>query len=113
MARRDAHGLCTIDRPAPETIPSDPVAWLRQLGGPTAIRLSGRDRSRCRTVVTLLHGNEPSGVRALHGWLREHVYAPGRTFTPNELVQRATGQEMTAAPYLAYLRGKYTDLYGL
>ncbi|GGK96965.1 carboxypeptidase M32 [Deinococcus radiotolerans] len=49
----------------------------------------------------------------LHGWLREHVYAPGRTFTPNELVVRATGQGMTAAPYLAYLRGKYTDLYSL
>ena len=49
----------------------------------------------------------------LHGWLSEHVYAPGRTFTPNELVERATGQGMTAAPYLTYLRGKYTDLYGL
>lgn len=49
----------------------------------------------------------------LHDWLREHVYAPGRTFTPNELVQRATGQGMTAAPYLTYLRGKYAGLYGL
>ncbi|UBV42179.1 carboxypeptidase M32 [Deinococcus taeanensis] len=49
----------------------------------------------------------------LHGWLREHVYAPGRTFTPNGLLERATGQGMTPQPYVAYLRGKYEALYGL
>jgi len=32
--------------------------------------LEGRDRQRTRAIVTLLHGNEPSGVRALHAWLR-------------------------------------------
>jgi hypothetical protein len=47
--------------------------FLRQLGGPVAIRVAGRDRSRTRIVCTLLHGNEPSGVRALHAWLREGV----------------------------------------
>jgi carboxypeptidase Taq len=49
----------------------------------------------------------------LRDWLREHVYAPGGLYTPAELVQRATGQPMSAAPYLAYLRGKYTALYGV
>lgn len=58
-------------RPAPATIPADPAAWLATLGGPVAIRVPGRDRGRCRAVVTLLHGNEPSGVRAVHGWLRD------------------------------------------
>ncbi|GHF55946.1 carboxypeptidase Taq [Deinococcus metalli] len=49
----------------------------------------------------------------LHGWLREHVYAPGGTYPPAELVERVTGEPMTVAPYLTYLRGKYGALYGV
>jgi hypothetical protein len=33
--------------------------------------------------------------------------------TPNEIVTQATGSEMTTAPYLTYLRGKYGQLYRL
>jgi hypothetical protein len=47
-----------------------PEAFLAHLGGPSLLCLPGRDRGRTRAVVTLLHGNEPSGVRALHAWLR-------------------------------------------
>lgn len=49
----------------------------------------------------------------LHGWLRDNVYRHGRRFTPTELTERATGQALTAAPYLKYLREKYSQLYGL
>ena len=63
--------LRILDRPAPHAVPADPAEWLRALGGPAAIRIAGRDRSRTRVVVTLLHGNEPSGARAVHGWLRD------------------------------------------
>ncbi|MFC4427818.1 carboxypeptidase M32 [Deinococcus navajonensis] len=49
----------------------------------------------------------------LHGWLREHVYAHGRRFPPNELLERATGQSLTVEPYLNYLRSKYSALYGV
>jgi len=44
--------------------------FLQRLGGPCWVRLRGRDRSRVRAMTTLLHGNEPSGVRALHRFLR-------------------------------------------
>jgi carboxypeptidase Taq len=50
---------------------------------------------------------------ALHGWLRENLYRHGCKFTPNELVQRATGGPMRIAPYIAYLRAKYGELYRL
>jgi len=46
------------------------VDFLDWLDGPTLFRVPGADRSRCRGVVTLLHGNEPSGLIALHRWLR-------------------------------------------
>ena len=47
--------------------------FLRQLEGPTAIAVPGRDQSRRRAAVTLLHGNEPSGARAIRSWLLEHA----------------------------------------
>ena len=51
--------------------------------------------------------------RPLHGWLQENVYQHGRKFTALELVQRATGQPLTIAPYLRYLRRKYGEIYRL
>jgi carboxypeptidase Taq len=49
----------------------------------------------------------------LHAWLRERVYRHGRKYSPNELVERATGAGMSMRPYLAYLRAKYGELYRL
>lgn len=56
-----------IDR---RRIPEDLGTFLRELGGSAWIEVPGRDRRRARAVATLVHGNEPSGVRAVHGWLR-------------------------------------------
>jgi carboxypeptidase Taq len=49
----------------------------------------------------------------LHRWLTENIYRHGRKFDPDELVTHATGEGMTIAPYVAYLRGKYGELYEL
>ena len=47
--------------------------YLRSLGGPACIHLEGRDKSRTRALVTLLHGNEPSGAmpESVQNWLSE------------------------------------------
>jgi carboxypeptidase Taq len=47
----------------------------------------------------------------LHGWLKENIYQHGSKFTANEIVKRATGQELTIEPYIRYLRTKYGELY--
>ncbi|MEZ5567713.1 MAG: succinylglutamate desuccinylase/aspartoacylase family protein [Halioglobus sp.] len=44
--------------------------FLRALNGPACIFFEGEDSSRTRALVTLLHGNEPSGVMALFRWLK-------------------------------------------
>jgi carboxypeptidase Taq len=49
----------------------------------------------------------------LHRWLVENIYRHGRKFDPDDLVTRATGAAMSIAPYVAYLRGKYGELYQL
>jgi hypothetical protein len=58
------------DAPRGAALPPTPEAFLAELGTPSLLCLPGRDRRRTRAIVTLLHGNEPSGVRALHTWLR-------------------------------------------
>lgn len=62
-----------LSNPSPEQVGATLTAFLQQLSGPTIIHLEGRDKSRCRVVVTLLHGNEPSGLKAIHQLLREGV----------------------------------------
>ncbi len=49
----------------------------------------------------------------LHTWLRENIYQHGSKYTPSELLQRVTGQDLTIEPYIRYLRRKYGELYGI
>ncbi len=60
-----------LNDPSPRTLGRSPVEWLERLHKPTVVRVAGRDRSRTRAMATLLHGNEPSGLLALHRWLLE------------------------------------------
>ncbi|MEM8562013.1 MAG: succinylglutamate desuccinylase/aspartoacylase family protein [Pseudomonadota bacterium] len=54
----------------PVDVDASVEAFLRKLDGPACLFFSGEDDSRTRALVTLLHGNEPSGTIALHRWLR-------------------------------------------
>lgn len=56
--------------PAVAEVGNNVEEFLHWLGGPACILLQGEDRGRTRALVTLLHGNEPSGAMALHRWLR-------------------------------------------
>jgi len=47
----------------------------------------------------------------LFGWLREHVYQYGRTFSASELLQQATGSDLNTEPYRAYLSKKFSELF--
>lgn len=70
--QRPAPGASLIhhfDALAAEQLGKDISDFLAVLPGPSRIYLRGRDSSRCRVLVTLLHGNEPSGMRAVHALL--------------------------------------------
>ncbi|KIN61006.1 Thermostable carboxypeptidase [Sulfitobacter noctilucae] len=47
------------------------------------------------------------------GWLREHVQRHGGLFEAREVIENASGAAPNEAPLLTYLKGKFTDLYGL
>jgi carboxypeptidase Taq len=42
----------------------------------------------------------------LREWLRTHLYALGRKYTPQETIERVTGSKIDPAPYVRYLREK-------
>jgi carboxypeptidase Taq len=49
----------------------------------------------------------------LKNWLTENVYKKGKKFTPKDLAIQVNGEPMDARPYIAYLKRKYGELYGL
>lgn len=59
--------------PSAETIGATAVEFLHRLPGPTHIHIPGKTPGKCRAMVTLLHGNEPSGLYALHEVLRQKI----------------------------------------
>ncbi len=50
---------------------------------------------------------------ALLAWLRTNIHVHGRKFMPQELVQKVTGSRIDPAPYMRYLKEKYSQIYGL
>ena len=56
--------------PEADDIGGSAMEFLNALPGPTHIHLTGSDSSRSRAAVTLLHGNEPSGLFAIYELLR-------------------------------------------
>ena len=69
---------------------------------------------KVRTDISDLDAQIEAGqFVALLAWLRKNVHRHGRKFTPNELLERATGKPLTAAPWIAYIREKFGKLYSL
>jgi carboxypeptidase Taq len=59
---------------------------------------------------TLMRKGEIAPIRE---WLVENVHRHGRKYPPMDLIRRVTGGEIDTAPFLAYLTGKYSQIYGL
>ncbi|NIS83445.1 MAG: carboxypeptidase M32 [Anaerolineales bacterium] len=56
---------------------------------------------------------EAAQFDALLEWLRENIHQHGAKFEPMELLQRITGEGLSAEPYLRYLQNKFGDIYDL
>jgi carboxypeptidase Taq len=48
----------------------------------------------------------------LREWLREHVHRHGSKWGATEVLERLTGAPITVAPFLSYLKGKLSGVYG-
>ncbi|PKG81761.1 hypothetical protein CXF85_16220 [Colwellia sp. 75C3] len=57
--------------PTWQDLHADYEQFLLSMTGPTVIDVSGTDPDKYRVFTTLLHGNEPSGLIAMHRYLTE------------------------------------------
>ncbi|MGM0717309.1 MAG: carboxypeptidase M32, partial [Halobacteriota archaeon] len=49
----------------------------------------------------------------IHDWLKERVHRHGQRYRTDELIERATGEPLTAKYFIDYAREKYGELYDL
>jgi len=49
----------------------------------------------------------------LLAWLEENILQHGAKYEPADLIKRVTGSELTAEPYVRYLKSKFGDIYQL
>jgi carboxypeptidase Taq len=66
-----------------------------------------RDSPQLRTDIRRGH------FVGLNKWLNEKVHVHGRRFDGDTLMEKATGSKTSAAPFIAYLKEKYSELYGV
>jgi carboxypeptidase Taq len=80
------------------------------LGNLVSVQLWEKINEDIPTLADQIRSGEFS---ALLGWLREKIHVHGRKYEPQELVQRVTGSKIDPAPYVRYLKSKYSQIYGL
>lgn len=76
------------------------------LGNLMAAQLWEQMRADVEGLDGALERGDLASVRA---WLGEHVHRHGRKYTQRELLRRATRQELSVEPCLAYLESKLRD----
>ena len=58
-----------LQDPKTQELQADYVQFLLSMTGPTVIDITGANTNSYRVIVTLLQGDEPSGLIAIHRWL--------------------------------------------
>jgi carboxypeptidase Taq len=110
--------LLGLDRPGDREGPLQDIHWTDSIGdfiGYTLGNLIGAQLMDAahRDLGDLDAAFAAGEFQPLLAWLRHHVHRHGRKLTPDELVEQATGSPIVAGPWLAYVRQKFTGLYGL
>jgi carboxypeptidase Taq len=76
-----------------------------QLGNVTSVQIWRRAAEELGDLDTQFARGD---FEPLREWLREHVYRFGRMYPPQELLEHVTGSVLDPAPYLDYLRTKFS-----
>lgn len=80
------------------------------LGNLFAAQLYNQAVTELPNIPAQIEAGDFAGV---FNWMREKIHKPGAKYTPTELIQRVTGGPIRTAPFLTYIRNKYSDIYGL
>ena len=63
--------ITTMQDPCFNVLKGDPYQFLLSLTGPTIIDVCGRNTEQTHVIITLINGDEPTGLLAIHRWLTE------------------------------------------
>ncbi len=63
--------------------------------------------------AAIAEGLATGNYEPLRAYMVENVHQHGRRYTRDELLVKATGRKLDPEPYIAYLTGKYSELYSL
>ncbi len=66
-----------------------------------------------RDIADLEAGYAKGEFRPLLEWMNKNVHAWGAKLKPQELLEKTTGRPLDAGPYLAYIKTKFAELYGV
>jgi len=66
-----------------------------------------------RDLPTLRSDIQNAQFAGLYNWLKSHIHHHGKKYPPSQLIPLATGKPLTTAPYLNYLKTKFTKIYDL
>ncbi len=80
------------------------------LGSMFAVQLWER---ALQDIPTLPAQIEDGQYAELLGWLRKNIHAHGRKFTLDELAKKVTGEPLQSRSYVAYLKKKFGEIYGV
>lgn len=63
--------------------------------------------------ASIMPALEAANYAPLRDWLNDNICQHGRRYGRDELLERSTGRALDTAPYLAYLKTKFSDIYAL
>lgn len=89
-----------LSNPDQVTLKGDFQQFLLSLDVPTVIDITGKNPHKTRVIVTLLHGNEPSGLIAIHRWLTNSGSLPEPETNLRFII--ASVEAATAPPMLSH-----------
>ena len=80
------------------------------LGNLYAAQFMEQARTDLPNLDTEVRRGEFSGLKK---WLNDKIHAHGQRWRARDLCRRVTGRDLSPAPLMRYLKGKYAELYGL
>jgi len=80
------------------------------LGSVLAAQLDAAIRDEIGDLEPLIREGE---FEPIHEWLTENVHQHGQRYETPELIEKATGEPLTADYFLEYAEDKFGDLYGI
>jgi carboxypeptidase Taq len=80
------------------------------VGSVLAAQLDTTMRDELGDVDELIRNGE---FGPIHEWMTENIHRHGQRYRTDELIERATGEPLTAEYFIEYVKEKYSELYDL